>query len=350
MGFWQGKRVVVTGHTGFKGAWLTLWLREMEADVLGIALDPFEEGIYTKARIETGISDTRLDIRQGEPLKDAIAAFRPDVVFHLAAQSLVRESYRDPVTTYETNVLGTLNVLEAVRACSSIRASVMVTSDKCYENTETGEPFTEKDPMGGHDPYSSSKGCMELLVASYFKSFLSDPGKTAGLATARAGNVIGGGDVAEDRLIPDLIRQSSESGSVLIRNPKAVRPWQHVLEPLSGYLLLAERLWGAPAEFSEAWNFGPDDVDMVPVQRIVERFTELYPGDINWRHQKGDEPHEAELLRLDCLKAKQRLGWYPRWGIDQALEKIVEWWVACDAGKDMRTLATQQIQQYEDAR
>ncbi len=348
MRFWQDKNVVVTGHTGFKGAWLTLWLQASGAKVMGIAQAPYAEGIFTAAKVNDGIADIRCDIRDLAVLKRHIADFQPEVVFHLAAQSLVRPSYLDPVETYATNVMGTLNVLEACRFAKSTAAIVVVTSDKCYENREDGKPFTESDPMGGFDPYSSSKGCAEILTASYRSSFLgADSDRIIGLATARAGNVIGGGDTAQDRLLPDLIRDSQLQREVAIRNPGAVRPWQHVLEPLHGYLLLAEKLLMDPTRYADAWNFGPEESDMLPVRDIVDRFSRLPGFELQWTQDASANPHEAGLLCLDCSKAKSQLGWRPRWNIDTALSTIAEWHTAAANGEDMREISLRQIECYE---
>ncbi len=328
-GFLKGRRVLITGHTGFKGAWLSLWLQHLGAEVIGISLDPpTTPSLYDQANVAAGMLSLREDIRNGEAIKQLFQQHRPEIVFHLAAQSLVRYSYREPVETYETNVMGTLHILEGIRSIDSVRAAVMITTDKCYENREWVWGYRENDAMGGHDPYSSSKGSAELLIASYRDSYYPvnqyDQHKTA-IASVRAGNVIGGGDWAEDRLIPDIIRAFQEDRTVEIRNPRAVRPWQHVLEPLAGYMQLAELLTNCGVEYAEAWNFGPKEEDARPVQWIVEQMAELWGNNASWTIDEDDHPHEANYLKLDCSKAHTRLNWQPKWDLFQALEKIVTW-------------------------
>jgi CDP-glucose 4,6-dehydratase len=341
-GFWAGRRVVITGHTGFKGAWLTLWLQDMGAEVTGISVGvPTEPSLFALARVHEGISDLRADVRDRGAVATAIRDAAPEVVIHMAAQPFVRRSFDDPVGTYETNVMGTVHVLEAVRATPSVRVVVNVTSDKCYDNREQRRPFVEDDCMGGHDPYSNSKGAAELVTDAYRRSFFSEPGG-ARLASGRAGNVIGGGDWGEDRLIPDVMRAAAAGTPIAIRRPDAVRPWQHVLEPLSGYLTLAQRLWDDPS-FAEGWNFGPYPDDARPVRSIADRITELWPEPLAWDIDTGSHPHEADFLALDSAKARERLGWGPAWDFDEALARIVEWHVAHRDGEDPRALSLAQI-------
>ena len=344
--FWHGRRVLVTGHTGFKGAWLCVWLEALGAEVAGYAnAIRTTPSLYELARVEDGLRSCTGDVRDGESLRAAFDAHRPEVVILMAAQSLVRASFRDPVTTYETNVLGTVRVLEAARQSPDVRAIVNVTSDKAYENREWEWGYREDDAKGGHDPYSSSKGCAELVGAAYRRSFFAGPDAPA-LASARAGNVIGGGDFGEDRLIPDLMRAVSESRPAAIRNPGAVRPWQHVLNPLSGYLLLAQRLWERTAGLGDGLNFGPTDGDARPVGAVVERITELWGEDLGWATDPGPHPHEAHYLKLDSSRARMRLGWRPRWGLEEGLERTVEWYRAHHRGEDVSALTRAQVEAF----
>lgn len=343
--FWQGRRVLVTGHTGFKGCWLSLWLQAMGADICGVALAPCTTpALFDIARVGTGMAHHVVDIRNFDALSAVVTAFQPEVVFHLAAQALVRHSYQHPVATYATNVMGTVHLLEATRHAGSVRAIVNVTSDKCYDNREWPWGYRETDPMGGHDPYSSSKGCAELVSAAYRHSFLNAAG--IALATARAGNVIGGGDWACDRLVPDILAALTRGEPVQIRNPHAIRPWQHVLEPLSGYLMLAERLHTQGAAVAEGWNFGPREDDAQPVQWLVEQLCRQWGAGATWALQPGDHPHEAGFLKLDTSKARQRLHWAPRWTLEHALHHTIAWQRAWHAGQDMRTVCLQQISEY----
>jgi CDP-glucose 4,6-dehydratase len=346
--FWHRKRVLITGHTGFKGGWLALWLHRLGADVSGYALPPpTQPSLFETANV-AGVVHTALgDVRDLHRLRESVADARPEVVIHMAAQPLVRRSYADPVETYGVNVMGTVNVLEAVRHCDSARAVIVVTSDKCYENQEWTWGYRESDPMGGHDPYSSSKGCAELVAAGYRRSFFSAGASPVGLATVRAGNVIGGGDWAEDRLIPDMIRSLASDAPVRLRNPSAVRPWQHVLEPLSGYLLLAERLWEAPALHSEGWNFGPREDAAVPVSRLTDEFLSFYDGRVSAEHDTRAAPHEAGYLTLDTSKARRRLGWQSQISLTTALEWTAEWYRMHREGADMSALSLAQIDRYE---
>ncbi len=344
--FWQGKHVLLTGHTGFKGSWLSLWLQSMGAVVRGIALDPpTTPALFNVAQVATGMDHQVADIRDFEAIKPLVDGFKPEIVIHMAAQPLVRLSYQQPIETYATNVMGTLHVLEAARHAGSVRAIVNITTDKCYDNKEWAWGYREDEPMGGHDPYSSSKGCVELLSSAYRQSFLKDAG--IAMATARAGNVIGGGDWALDRLVPDILKALEQQQPVQIRNPYAIRPWQHVLEPLSGYLLLAESLFEHSQQDAEGWNFGPRDEDAQPVQWIVERLCQAWGGDASWAMQPGDHPHEAHFLKLDISKARQRLQWAPRWSLQTALSHITDWQQAWLAGQDMRDICIQQIKNYQ---
>jgi CDP-glucose 4,6-dehydratase len=346
--FWSGRRVLVTGHTGFKGSWLSLWLDSMGAEVSGLSdAVPTEPSLFALAGLDDAVRTHWADVRDAAAVEAAVREAAPDVVLHLAAQSLVRPSFADPRGTYETNVMGTVNVLEAVRAAGGVRAVVNVTSDKCYENREWEWAYREDEAMGGHDPYSSSKGASELVTSAYRRSFFGDPDGTR-LASARAGNVIGGGDWGLDRLIPDVLRAVLAGGVARIRNPGAIRPWQHVLNPLSGYLLLAQRLHEDPAAAS-AWNFGPSEEDARPVGWILERLDALWPGGLAWEHDAGEHPHEAFHLKVDSSRARARLGWAPRWDLEQALASIVEWYGALRAGDDMRAATLAQLEAFQRA-
>jgi CDP-glucose 4,6-dehydratase len=352
MSFWKGKRVFLTGHTGFKGAWLTVWLESLGAKVTGYALKPpTKPSLFELCRLDRRIKSNIGDVRDAAKLKRAMLAARPEIVIHMAAQPLVRESYRTPAETYETNVMGVVNLLEAVRACRGVKAVVNVTTDKCYENKEHARAFREDEPMGGYDPYSGSKACSELVTATYRNSFFNPKDfKKHGvaLASARAGNVIGGGDWAADRLIPDIIRAALRGEKVQIRSPRAIRPWQHVLEPLSGYLLLAEKLYRHGPKFAEAWNFGPDAGDAKDVEWIVKRMFGHWPEAPGYEIDKGRHPHEAHYLKLDSGKARRQLGWAPRWHIGQAIDKIIEWTRAYQAKEDMHAVTLKQIAEYEN--
>ncbi|MCA1556974.1 MAG: CDP-glucose 4,6-dehydratase [Acidobacteria bacterium] len=352
--FWKDKKVLVTGHTGFKGSWLSLWLAELGAEVTGYSLPaPTNPSHFELARVAERVESINGDVRDLEHLCRTIKETRPEVVIHMAAQSLVRRSYLDPVETYETNVMGTVNVLEAVRrtGSDSVRALLVVTSDKCYENREQFEGHKETDAMGGYDPYSSSKGCAELVTAAFGRSFFhaAQTGKAQTMvASARAGNVIGGGDWAEDRLIPDIIRSWMKGEPVRIRRPHAVRPWQHVLDPLAGYLLLIEKMYGGGAQYAEGWNFGPQDSDAKPVGWIVERMAALWGEGARWALDEGEHPHEAHYLKLDCSKAREGLGWKARLSVERALEETVKWYRGYKEGRDAARLSLEQIRAFQN--
>jgi CDP-glucose 4,6-dehydratase len=342
--FWNGRRVLLTGHTGFKGAWLSLWLQSMGAELTGFSLEvPTEPSLYELGRVGEGMAGIEGDIREPEAIATAVAAVRPEVVIHMAAQSLVRRSFAEPVETYATNVMGTVNVLDAVRRSGpDVRVVINVTSDKCYENREWEWGYREHEAMGGHDPYSSSKGCAELVASAFGRSFFSEADGTR-LASARAGNVIGGGDWGQDRLVPDIMQAALAGESVRIRNPNSIRPWQHVLSPLSGYLVLAQALWES-AEHASGWNFGPADQDARPVGWIVERMAELWPGELHSVLDDGPHPHEARYLKLDSSRARARLGWRPMVGLDRTLQSIVDWYRALRDDEDMQAMTLGQIQ------
>ena len=345
--FYKGKRVFITGHTGFKGSWLSLWLSHLEAKVCGYSLSPntkpsLFEAVNPADKIEKSVINSILN---RDALQKAFDDFKPEIVFHLAAQPLVRLSYAEPVLTYETNVIGTLNVLEAAHKCNSVKAFVNVTTDKCYENKETGKNFEEDDPMGGYDPYSSSKGCVEVMSASYRRSFLQG-GDGYAMATARAGNVIGGGDWAADRLVPDCVRSINNGIKIEIRNPLAVRPWQHVLEPLSGYMLLGEKLFKEGKKYAEGFNFGPNEDSVLTVADVAQKIVSHY-GKGEVIVHKSDNLHEAGLLMLSIRKAARTLGWKPSLTAEEAIEKTVEWYRRFYDGEDMTAFTLQQIDDYQ---
>jgi CDP-glucose 4,6-dehydratase len=343
--FWRGRRVLVTGHTGFKGSWLALWLDSLGAEVTGFSLDiPTQPSLMEAARVGESLRDVRGDVRELQAVRSVIDEGRPEIVLHLAAQALVRPSYATPVETYATNVMGTAHVLDAARTAKSVRAIVIITSDKCYENREWVWPYRENEPMGGRDPYASSKGCAELVTAAYRSSYGGGEGPAIG--SARAGNVIGGGDWSQDRLVPDVMGAALEGQSVLIRNPDAVRPWQHVLNPLSGYLRLVEALWESH-DYAEPWNFGPDERDNCPVGVLVERLAAEWGEGLRWEVEESDGPREATLLRLDSSKARTRLGWEPVWDLDQAVRGIASFYRRLAAGGDVRAVVLEQIEAFE---
>ena len=344
--FWKGKRVFLTGHTGFKGSWLSLWLSSMGATVKGYSLEPpTSPSLFNEAKISEKIHSDIGDIRDFDKLNESMSSFNPDILFHMAAQPLVRYSYDNPIETYEINVIGTAKVLEASRNCLNLKAIVNITTDKCYENTNYDKSYKEEDRMGGHDPYSSSKGCAELVTSSYRRSFIEKKG--VGLASVRAGNVIGGGDWADDRLIPDILKSFENGEKVLIRNPQATRPWQHVLEPLSGYLILAQKLFIDPLNFSEGWNFGPKEEDVKPVKWIVDKMATNWPQ-ASWELETNAQPHEAEFLKLDIAKAKINLNWSPVWSLETTLEKIIMWHRAWLNDENIQKLSINEINEYMD--
>jgi CDP-glucose 4,6-dehydratase len=350
--FLRGKSVFLTGHTGFKGSWLSLWLQRLGADVTGYALDPpTEPALFDVARVAEGMRSIIADVRDRDRLVREVRDAAPELVIHMAAQPLVRYSYQEPVQTYETNVMGTVHLLEAVRQSPSVRAVVVVTSDKCYENREWVWGYRENEPMGGQDPYSNSKGCTELVVSAYRASYFSDNAGSrahpAAVGSGRAGNVIGGGDWAEDRLVPDLMRGFASGDSVRIRNPLAIRPWQHVLEPLAGYLTLAEKLTAEGRDFAQGWNFGPDEEDARNVQHVADEAAARWGGSAGWQLDEGAHPHEALSLKLDCSLAKAKLKWRPVLPLADGLDWTVEWYRAHASGHDMRKLTEAQIERYE---
>jgi CDP-glucose 4,6-dehydratase len=344
--FWRDRRVLLTGHTGFKGAWLALWLHSLGARVTGFSdCVPTEPSLYELARVGEVVKNIEGDVRDPSALDGAVAACEPEIVIHMAAQSLVRRSFLEPRATYETNVMGTVNLLDAIRRHDGVRVVVNVTSDKCYDNREWDWGYREHEPMGGHDPYSNSKGCAELVTDAFRRSFFSDPDGPR-LASARAGNVIGGGDWAVDRLLPDIMRAALAGDTLHIRNPEAVRPWQHVLNPLSGYLMLAQALWDSP-EYASGWNFGPADEDARPVGWIVQRMSELWPEELRVSHDDGPHPHEARYLKLDSSRARARLGWSPGWGLAEGLDASVDWYRRLRDGEDMRAVTVDQIRAFQ---
>ncbi|MBP0628127.1 CDP-glucose 4,6-dehydratase [Cupriavidus sp. AcVe19-1a] len=349
--FWRGKRVFLTGHTGFKGSWLSLWLQSLGAELTGFALSPpTRPSLFEEAHVSGGMRSIIGDIRDLPALRQAMHSAQPEIVIHMAAQPLVRYSYQNPVETYATNVMGTVHLFEAVRNTPGVKAVVNITTDKCYENREWVWGYRENEPMGGYDPYSNSKGCAELVSAAYRSSFFNATSHAQhgiALATVRAGNVIGGGDWAQDRLIPDILTAFEQGKIVSIRNPHAIRPWQHVLEPLRGYLILAERLHEQGPAFAEGWNLGPGDEDAKPVGWIVEQLAEMWGNGARWQIDTGHHPHEATYLKLDVSKARSRLNWRPILGLNDALKLIVDWAKQRQAGTDIRQLTLAQIHGYQ---
>lgn len=350
--FWQGKKVFITGHTGFKGAWLSLWLYSLGARVMGYALTPpTKPSLFDLCKMDGFIDSQIADVRDGELLRKTMLDVSPDIVIHMAAQPIVRESYNNPAETYEINVMGTVNVLEAVRHCNNVKVVVNVTTDKCYENREWFWGYRENEPLGGYDPYSNSKACSELVTSSYRNSFFNQKDfATHGvaIASARAGNVIGGGDWATDRLIPDCIRAILKGERIIIRNPQAIRPWQHVLEPLSGYLVLAQKMYEEGPVYSEGWNFGPNIDDAKPVEWIAKKVCDVWGNNASYVIDEGKHPHEAGYLVLDCSKAKAKLGWHPRWNLEMAIEKIMEWTRAYKESKNLADVCLSQIKEYSE--
>jgi CDP-glucose 4,6-dehydratase len=349
--FWHDKKVFITGHTGFKGSWLSLWLQKLGAEVTGYSLQPpTTPNLFDLAKVGRGMTSLQGDVRDFEKLRTALKSHKPEIVIHMAAQAIVRHSYKNPIDTFTTNVMGTVNLLESVRHCDNVHAVLCVTSDKCYENREWIWGYRENDAMGGHDPYSCSKGCSELVTAAYRNSFFSNSSKAQhgiALASARAGNVIGGGDWAPDRLVPDIIRALLEQRLVVIRYPKSIRPWQHVLEPLCGYLTLLQKLIDFESDFAEGWNFGPRDQDARSVRWIVERLAALWGTEATWKYDETEQLHESHYLKLDCTKAMERLGWEPKLTLSQALEWTVEWSRGFQLQENLYTLTQAQISRYE---
>lgn len=342
--FWRGRRVLITGHTGFKGCWMSAWLVKMGSIVTGLSLDPqTNPAMFDLLGLKSHMTSRIGDIRDVEVVQKAVNAAEPEIIIHMAAQALVRRSYEEPIETFQTNVMGTAHVLEAARESSGLKAVVVVTSDKCYENREWSWGYRENDAMGGHDPYSASKGCAELVTASYQRSF----GDDTCIASVRAGNVIGGGDWSTDRLIPDVVRAITEDKAVAIRNPGAIRPWQHVLEPISGYLVLAERLFLQGSRFVGAWNFGPNISDTLPVSEVVSAIAEKLGSRTPWNFDDQNHPHEAHCLRLDISKAVGELGYQPSLPLDTALDWTAEWYRACSSSEDMFEITLQQIERFE---
>jgi CDP-glucose 4,6-dehydratase len=346
--FWRGRRVLLTGHTGFKGSWLSLWLQSLGAELTGFSDGvPTEPSLFELGRVAEGMESVAGDVRDATALATALAASRAEVVIHMAAQPLVRRSFAEPRATYETNVMGTVNLLDAVRGQEGVRVVVNVTSDKCYENREWDWGYREDEAMGGHDPYSSSKGAAELVTSAYRRSFFSEPDGPR-LASARAGNVIGGGDWGEDRLVPDVMRAALAGETVRIRNPNSIRPWQHVVNPLSGYLVLAQAVWEDP-EHAAGWNFGPADEEARPVGWLIERLAELWPDRIEWSLDAGPHPHEAHYLKLDSSRARSRLGWQPLAPLDLALAETAAWYRELEAGADVRQTTLSQLELFSAA-
>lgn len=348
--FWRKRKVLITGHTGFKGSWLSLWLQQLGARITGYSLPaPTNPSLFELAQVSDGMESVTADVRDLRRLSEVMAGTRPDVVIHMAAQSLVRDSYEHPVETYSSNVMGTVNVLEAVRQTGSVRAVIVVTSDKCYENREWLWGYRENEPMGGKDPYSSSKGCAELVTAAFRNSFFTagrDGQSAIAVASARAGNVIGGGDWAKNRLVPDAMQAFLANRAAIIRNPRAIRPWQHVLEPLKGYLMLAQLLAERGSAFAEAWNFGPNDNDVQPVERVVSALASRWGSTAAWQPDGREHPPEAGVLKLDSSKARARLGWVPALDLATAVEWVVQWYRGYGNGDNVRRLTEDQIARY----
>ena len=345
--FWNGKKVFLTGHTGFKGSWLSLWLQNCGSIITGYSLAPITQlNLFDLAKVADGMNSIIGDIRDLENLRNKMVSFSPDIVIHMAAQPLVRDSYKNPIETYTTNVIGTVNLFEAIRDTKSVKAVINVTSDKCYENRERNFGYHEDEPLGGNDPYSNSKACSELVTNAYRNSFFKK-NDTAKIASGRAGNVIGGGDWSKDRLIPDIFKSFHEKKPVLIRNPDAIRPWQHVLEPLSGYLLLLENLYSNGDKFAKGWNFGPLEDDVKPVSVVVDYLIEKYGYEEKYIYDDSPHPHEAQILKLDISKARSELGWQPNWDLFKALDYTLDWNKAFLNKEDLKTFTIKQIHEYE---
>ncbi len=344
--FWKGKKVLITGHTGFKGSWLAFWLNSLDAEICGYSLAPdTQPNLFEDLNLENKIQSKIGDIRDLPDFKKAIQVFKPEIVFHLAAQSLVRRSYREPIDTYTTNVIGTINILEVVRKTDFVKSVVIITTDKVYENKEWHWAYRENERLGGFDPYSNSKACAELAVSSYRNSFFTE--SDCLIATARAGNVIGGGDWSEDRLLPDVFRSLIFGEKLEIRNPNSIRPWQHVLEPLAGYLKLAQKLYEGEKQFAEAWNFGSNETDAKPVGWILEEIKRIWNDEVNWEIADGNQPHEAKILKLDSTKAKNELIWLPKLSLEEAINLTINWYQAFKNNADLSAITQQQIEFYQ---
>lgn len=346
--FWKQKKVLITGHTGFKGSWMSIWLQELGAIVTGYSNSiPTEPSLFKIANVDEGMQSVIADVRDLDKLKETISNFEPEIVLHLAAQSLVQDSYSKPLETFSTNVMGTVNLFEAVKTCQSVKVVINVTSDKCYEEKEINRGFKETDPLGGYDPYSSSKGCSELVTTAYRNSFFNKKKKSGiVLASVRAGNVIGGGDWAKDRLIPDIMKGILKNEAIKIRNPNFIRHWQHVLDPLNGYMILAEKLWDEGEKFAESWNFGPIEDNAKPVSWILEKFNEYWEKGIEWKIDNNEYNHENKFLKLDSSKSNTKLGWNSKIKLEMAIELIVEWYTKFKNGENMKEVSKEQIRYF----
>jgi CDP-glucose 4,6-dehydratase len=346
--FWKQKKVLITGHTGFKGSWMSLWFQELGAIVTGYSKSiPTEPSLFKIANVEEGMQSVIADVRDLDKLKETISNFEPEIVFHLAAQSLVQDSYNEPLETFSTNIMGTVNLFEAVKTCQSVKVVINVTSDKCYEEKELNRGFKETDPLGGYDPYSSSKGCSELVTTAYRNLFFNKKKKKCILlASVRAGNVIGGGDWAKDRLIPDIMKGILKNEVIKIRNPNFIRHWQHVLDPLNGYMILAEKLWEEGEEFAESWNFGPIEDNAKPVTWILEKFDEYWDNGIKWKLDNNEYNHENNFLKLDSSKSNTKLGWNSKIKLEIAIKLIVEWYTKFEKGENMKEVSKEQIRYF----
>jgi CDP-glucose 4,6-dehydratase len=349
--FWKNKKVLLTGHTGFKGSWLSIWLKKLEVELIGFSKDiPTKPSLFELAKVSEDMVSIMGDIRNFSIIQKIIQEHQPDIIIHMAAQSLVRKSYEDPLETFSTNIMGTVNVLESIKISEKTRVMINVTSDKCYKNSGTKEKFSESSPMGGYDPYSNSKACSELVTSSYRDSFFNPKEYQKhgmSVATCRAGNVIGGGDWSKDRLIPDIMRGIINNEIIKIRNPNAIRPWQHVLDPLNGYLTLAEKMWSAGNEFSEAWNFGPTEEGEKSVKWITEKLTKQWLNHIKWDIDNDINPHEENSLRLNCMKANSRLSWRSKLNLEQGLDWVLEWYKQYKENNDMKKITEQQIEEFQ---
>lgn len=346
--FWKQKKIFLTGHTGFKGSWMSLWLQDLEAEVVGYSNNiPTEPSLFKIANVEEGMKSIIGDVRDLEKLSTEILDFQPEIIIHMAAQSLVQDSYNEPLETFSTNIMGTVNLFEAVKRCQSVKVMINVTSDKCYEEKDLQRGFIESDPLGGHDPYSSSKGCSELITSAYRKSFFNKTkNRDISLASVRAGNVIGGGDWAKDRLIPDIMKGILKNESIRIRNPNYIRHWQHVLDPLNGYLMLAEKMWNENEKFAESWNFGPIENNAKPVSWILEKFNEKWENGIKWELDDKEYNHENKFLKLDSSKSNSKLGWISKIELEEAIRLIVEWYSMFKKGEDMKKVTKEQIRYF----